>query len=53
MREPEPQVEAAAGLLREQGLGGPFAYAIVTGTGLGALVRDLQEGISSPTPRVR
>jgi purine-nucleoside phosphorylase len=52
MREPEPQVEAAAGLLRAQGLGGSFACAIVTGTCLGALVRDLQEGISVPYAQI-
>ncbi|KQP96012.1 purine-nucleoside phosphorylase [Methylobacterium sp. Leaf117] len=46
MGEPEPTVEAAAGLLRAQGFGGPFACAIVTGTGLGAWVCDLVETLS-------
>ena len=45
-RAPEPAVEAAAGLLRARGLGGPFACAVVTGTGLGGLARGLAEAVS-------
>ncbi|KQP33765.1 purine nucleoside phosphorylase [Methylobacterium sp. Leaf104] len=60
MREPEPGVQAAAGLLRARGFGGPFACAIVTGTGLGGFVRDLDATLSVsyaqipgfPAPRV-
>ncbi|KQT79776.1 purine nucleoside phosphorylase [Methylobacterium sp. Leaf465] len=46
LREPEPGVQATAGLLRAQGFGGPFACAIVTGTGLGGIVRDLDTTLS-------
>jgi purine-nucleoside phosphorylase len=52
MREPEPKVEAAAGLLRSGGFDGPFACAIVTGTGLGAWVRDLEASVSVPYAQI-
>ncbi|GJD48866.1 Purine nucleoside phosphorylase 1 [Methylobacterium crusticola] len=40
-RSDDPRVAAAAAFLRERGFGGPFALALVTGTGLGALAERL------------
>lgn len=48
MPEPTPLMAATADLLRVRGLGGPFACAIVTGTGLGAVVERLTETRSVP-----
>lgn len=39
----DPRVEAAAARLREAGFEGPYACAIVTGTGLGALSESLEQ----------
>lgn len=50
--EPESSVDAALSLLRAEGLAGPFACAIVTGTGLGALARGLEEAVSVPYARI-
>ncbi len=41
-----PSEEAAVALLRERGFAGPVALAIVTGTGLGALVDALTDRTS-------
>lgn len=48
MSDPDPIVAAAAALLRTRGLDGPYSCAIVTGTGLGALVDRLDTSISVP-----
>ncbi|MCJ2035279.1 purine-nucleoside phosphorylase [Methylobacterium sp. J-068] len=52
MAEPEPGIAAAAGLLRARGLEGPFACAIVTGTGLGGLARNLEAPVSVPYAQI-
>lgn len=44
----EPTIAAAATLLRARGLDGPYACAIVTGTGLGALVAGLESAVTVP-----
>lgn len=42
----DPTTKAAADLLRARGLDGPYACAVVTGTGLGALVSGLENGVA-------
>ncbi len=44
----DPGIAATADLLRARGLGGPFACAIVTGTGLGTLVERLSDTCAVP-----
>ncbi|MCJ2083115.1 purine-nucleoside phosphorylase [Methylobacterium sp. J-090] len=44
----DPRIAAIVDHLRARGLGGPFACAIVTGTGLGALVERLTDACSVP-----
>lgn len=48
----EAGVQAAAGTLRAHGFAGPYACAIVTGTGLGPLVRGLAAPVSLPYGRI-
>ena len=52
MTEAEARVEAALTVLRGEGFDGPFACAVVTGTGLGALARGLTEAVSLPYARI-
>lgn len=44
----DPTIDATVHLLRARGLAGPFACAIVTGTGLGTLVSDLGDAVTVP-----
>jgi len=46
--ETDARIAAATHLLAARGLGGPFACALVTGTGLGVLTERLTEAASAP-----
>jgi len=44
--EIDARITAASALLRTRGFGGPFAAALVTGTGLGTLVERLSDAVT-------